>query len=67
MYSAFDENIAPLLPLHLCCSNCYKHCDCGDCPVFEFEEFCEKQVDDSSPTRVVSDEDRSDFEEALHE
>jgi hypothetical protein len=35
--------------------------------VFEFEEFCKKQVDDSSPTRVVSDEDRSDFEEALHE
>ena len=38
------------------------HCDCGDGPVFQFEQcYKEHEIDDVSPTRVVSDEDRSDF------
>ena len=52
MYSGFDETIEPLLPLHLCCSNCYKHCDCGD----NFEEaLCELQNTLTSSTFTLFD------------
>ena len=52
MYSGFDETIEPSLSLHVCCSNCYKHCDCGD----NFQEaLCELQNTLTSSTFTLFD------------
>lgn len=67
MYNSFDDNIQPKVPLHLCCSNCHKHCDCCNCPVFDFERETCKEEDATTAFREITSEDRSDFKEALFE
>jgi hypothetical protein len=69
-YKPFDKTIAPLTVHHNCCSNCARNCSCqhNGCNIkLPFEDEVIGSKDQVSMTRVVTQEDRKDVENAFLE
>jgi superfamily II DNA helicase RecQ len=69
-YKPFDKTIAPLTVHHNCCSNCARNCSCqrNGCNIkLPFEDEVIGSKDQVSMTRVVTQEDQKDVENAFLE
>ena len=73
-YQTFDSKIESVFPLHDCCKNCAKECNCGtsqQCtvasPIFELDPVVEQITPTPTMGRPVSESDKRDLESALVE